>query len=90
MGRESKTEGMYVYVWRIHPAYSKNHTALQRNYRSSVSCSVVSDSFATPWTAAHQAPLYMGFSKQKYWNRLPFPPAGDLPDPGTGRWVLYQ
>ena len=36
----------------------------------------------TPWTAAHQAPLCMGFSRQEYWNELPFPPPGDLPDPG--------
>ena len=29
--------------------------------------------FATPWTAAHQAPLSMGFSRQGYWSGLPFP-----------------
>ena len=28
--------------------------------------------FATPWTAAHQAPLYLGFSRQEYWSGLPF------------------
>ena len=39
--------------------------------------------FATPWTVAHQAPPSMEFSRQEYWNRLPFPSAGDLPDPGT-------
>ena len=38
--------------------------------------------FATPWTVAHQAPLSMEFSRQEYWNALPFPPPGDLPDPG--------
>ena len=38
--------------------------------------------FATPWTVAHQAPLSMGFSRQEYWSRLPFPPPGDLPNPG--------
>ena len=38
--------------------------------------------FATPWTVAHQAPLFMGFSRQEYWNGLPFPCPGDLPDPG--------
>ena len=38
--------------------------------------------FATPWTAAYQAPLSMGFSRQEYWSGLPFPPPGDLPDPG--------
>ena len=37
---------------------------------------------ATPWTAAHQAPLSMGFSRQEYWSRLPFPSPGDLPDTG--------
>ena len=34
--------------------------------------SVVSDS-ATPWTAAYQAPLSMGFSRQEYWSGLPCP-----------------
>ena len=28
---------------------------------------------ATPWTAAYQAPLSMGFSRQEYWSGLPFP-----------------
>ena len=35
-----------------------------------------------PWSVAHQAPLSMEFSRQVYWSGLPFPPAGDLPDPG--------
>ena len=34
--------------------------------------SVVSDSFATVQTIAHQAPLSMGFSRQEYWSGLPF------------------
>ena len=38
--------------------------------------------FVTPWTAAHQAPLSMGFSKQNYCSGLPFPFPGDLPNPG--------
>ena len=38
--------------------------------------------FETPWTAAHQAPLSMRFSRQGYWTGLPFPSPGDLPDPG--------
>ena len=46
-----------------------------------LSCSVVSDSLSTPWTAAHQAPLSIGFPRQKYWSRLPFPSLGDLLDP---------
>ena len=38
--------------------------------------------FATLWTAAHQAPPSMGFSRQEYWSGFPFPSPGDLPDPG--------
>ena len=38
--------------------------------------------FATPWTAACQAPLSMGFSRQEYWSGYPFPSPGDLPNPG--------
>ena len=38
--------------------------------------------FATSWTIARQAPLSLGFSRQEYWSRLPYPPLGDLLDPG--------
>ena len=38
--------------------------------------------FATLRTVTHQAPLFMGFSRQKYWSGLPWPPPGDLPNPG--------
>ena len=38
---------------------------------------------ASPWTAARQAPLSMGFSMQEYWSGLPFPSPGDLPNTGT-------
>ena len=38
--------------------------------------------FVTLWTVAHQAPLSMGYSRQEYWSGLPFPPPGDLPNPG--------
>ena len=60
-------------------------------------CSIVSHS-ATPWTVAHQAPMSLGFPRQESWSGLPFPPPGDLPDPGDsthvsrisciGRWIL--
>ena len=45
-------------------------------------CSVVSDSLQPHGTVAHQASLFMGFPRQEYWSGLPFPTAGDLPDPG--------
>ena len=37
----------------------------------------------TSWIIARQAPLSMGFSRQKYWSGLPFPSPGDLPDAGV-------
>ena len=47
-----------------------------------LSCSVMSDSVATLWTVAPQAPLSMGFPRQEYWSGLSFPPPGELPNPG--------
>ena len=38
--------------------------------------------YAAPWTAARQAPLSMGFSRQAHWSGEPSPPPGDRPDPG--------
>ena len=38
--------------------------------------------FVIPWTLAYQNPPSMGFSRQEYWNGLPIPSPGDLPDPG--------
>ena len=45
--------------------------------------------FVTPWTIAHQGPLSMGFSRQEYWSGLPFPPPGDLPNPGSKLSLLH-
>ena len=36
----------------------------------------------TPWTVALQALLSMGFSRQEHWRGVPYPPPGDLPNPG--------
>ena len=38
--------------------------------------------FAIPWTVAYQAPPSIEFSRQEYWDGLPLPSAGDLPDRG--------
>ena len=38
--------------------------------------------FVTVCTVAYQAPPSIGFSRQEYWSRLPFPSPGDLPNPG--------
>ena len=45
--------------------------------------------FVTPWTAAHQAPLSIGFLRQEYHIGLLFPPPGDLLDPGMEPKSLY-
>ena len=44
--------------------------------------SEVTEPCPTHWTLAHQAPPFMGFSRQEYWSGLPFPLPGDVPDPG--------
>ena len=36
-----------------------------------------------PMDCSPQAHLSMGFFRQDYWSRMQFPPAGDLPEPGT-------
>ena len=50
--------------------------------------SVVFDTFATPWTAAHWAPLSKEFSRQEYWSALPFPISGDHLNPGINLHLL--
>ena len=47
-------------------------------------CCLVTESsstLVTPWTVAHQSPLFMGFPRQEYWSGLPFPSLRDLPNP---------
>ena len=38
--------------------------------------------FCNPWSIDGQVPLPMEFSRQDYWNGLPFPSPGDLSDQG--------
>jgi len=52
------------------------------------SCSVVSDSFASPQSVARQAPMSMGFSRQECWSGLPFPSPEDLANPGIEPCLL--
>ena len=44
---------------------------------------------ATIRTVAHQVPIPVGFPRQEYWSGLPFPPPGDLPDPGIKPMSLH-
>ena len=63
--------------------HSTPYNSLLETYRV-CACSVASVEFdsATLCTVARQALLSMEFSGQEYWSGLPFPPLGDLPDPG--------
>ena len=54
-----------------------------------LSCSSRFQLFATLWIVAHQVPLSMGFSRQKYQSQLPCPPSGDLPTPGINLWLPH-
>ena len=49
------------------------------NAKSLQSCPTL----CNPWAIAHQAPLSLGFTRQKYWSGFPHPPPRDLPNPET-------
>ena len=51
-------------------------------HRIAIVYTVISDSFATLWTIAHQAPLSLVFPRQENWTGLPFPSPGDVSNPG--------
>ena len=61
---------------------SKSQTQLSDNnihtHVCALSCPVLFDSMSV----ARQAPLTVEFSRQEYWSALPFPPPGNLPEPG--------
>ena len=65
---EKKSQKITLAKWKIHISHVcvLSHVGL----------------FATPWTVTCQAPLSMGFFRQEYWNGLPFPSPGNLPDAG--------
>ena len=43
--------------------------------------------FVTPWTVTYHAPPSMGFSRQEYWSRLPFPSPGDIDYSAISLWA---
>ena len=76
--------------------FLKEHTHIYKLYW----CCLVtmSNSFAIPQTAAHQAPLSMGFTKQEYWSEwiaTSFSRGSSWPRDWThisctGKWILYH
>ena len=65
--------------WLAVPFYSVGSSSAYAVCTPSLNCVQL---FVTLWSVAHQAPLSIGFFRQEYWSGLPFPPPGDLPDPG--------
>ena len=68
-----------------HVLNSKTDPAGSRHILQLVNGGLVTKScltLATPWTVAHQDPLFMEFSRQENWSGLPFPSPGDLTNPG--------
>ena len=63
-----------------------------RNHLSVLSVCVLNrvQHFATPWTVARQAPLFMEFSGQEYWSGYLFPTLGDLHNPGKPHEIIYM
>ena len=78
--------------WRFFPIIHSINTWKMQKMMKKVKiigcCAVVFSRFScvqlfeTPWTAAHQAPLSMTFSRQEYWSGFPCPSPGHLPHPG--------
>ena len=46
--------------------------------------------YVTLWTAAHQAPLSTGFSRQEYWSGLPFPSLTIYTETSLSYYLLFQ
>ena len=44
----------------------------------------------TPWTAAHQAPLSMGLSRQEYWSGVPLPSPGEAKGSGKSFLLFWE
>ena len=73
--RVSRIAGRRFTVWA-------NREALADIGKGQALVTKLCPTLAAPWFVARQVPLSMRFSRQEYWSGLPFPSAGDLPDPG--------
>ena len=71
----------WCYSWASNDSLSKHQLLASWPAATLRAKSVVSNS-ATLWTAAHQAPLSLGFFRQECWSGLLCPPPGDIPNPG--------
>ena len=67
--------------WTLHSDEIVDSSERNNNLNGDIELSFAR-SFKTLWTVARQAPLSRGFFRQESWSGLPFPPLGDLPNPG--------
>ena len=77
--------GQSVIAWSPSLWPKRFHIIHKLNFYNSLAGGLVamlSLTLVTPWAVDHQAPLPMGFSRQKHWSGFPFPSPGDLPIPG--------
>ena len=74
VGGRLKSQGTYIYLQLINAVIQQK--LIQH-------CKATMCSVAQSWTVACQAPQSVEFARQEYWSKLPFPPLGDLPNPGT-------
>ena len=77
--------------FKLKESYYGHHNdeekGINKDKSESVIHSVVSDCLRPHGLyVARQAPLSLEFSRQESWRGLPFPPPGDLPDPGIKPW----
>ena len=70
----------FFHFWTNFPFKGKSHWI--GYYGGGALFSQSYPTLVTPWTVAHQAPLFMGFHRQEFLNGLPFPSSGDLSHPG--------
>ena len=81
--------GIYVYIQVIHFVVQQTITQHCKAVLSLFSHWVTFNSFVTPWIVAHQGPLSMGFPRQEYWSRLPFPSPGIFLTQGSNLSLLH-
>ena len=71
-------------------ADAQHHIGEQPRHTSHACACVLSLSDSvSPWTAARQAPLSTGFSRQEHWSGLPLPPPGAFPTQGWNPCLLH-
>ena len=86
-----KLENQENWLWNSESKENQGLVALSPVVLSPVSpgLRVMSDSFVTPWTIAHLAPLYMRFPKHEYWTKLPFLSQGIFLTQGSNPHLLH-